>query len=195
MATPSSSSRTVRWLLGALGAAAVIGLCLFSLRGPEPVAPGAPAPQGPSARAEPPAPPPPAVKPAPAGPQTVTVEGQGNATVVSSQPPSADMPPPDVTDDPSVNPPLEPEKPQTPEWKLEKTGRIVELMGRRLERIEKKIQEAEAHGDNAVAEEQRILLERTRKHRVELTQEMEALRAELRADGGTPPGLAGGTAP
>ncbi len=192
MTNPPSSARALRWALpvaGILGAALVFVL-LRPSPAPEPTAQVAPkaAPAAPSAvaRTEPAPAPAPAAKPSlPAG--EVYVEGQGLATVVPAEP-NASVPPPadGPEDDPSVNPPIEPEKPQTPEWKLEKTTRIAGLMSNRISRLEARVKELEAKGDPAALEEQRVLLERNRKRRAELDVEMAALREQIRANGGTP---------
>jgi hypothetical protein len=196
MTTPSSSPRALRWVLvvsGVLGAVLVFLLRPAPAPAPAPVAPAPVAKAPPAEVTKPAAAPAPAKAPLPAG--EVYVEGQGLATVVPSDAnqsiPHADGP----TDDPSVNPPIEPEKPQTPEWKLEKTGRIAGLMSNRISRIEARLKELEARGDKAALEEERVLLERTKKRRGELDQEMAALREQIRSNGGTVPAVAGQSTP
>ncbi|HLL54163.1 MAG TPA: hypothetical protein VK447_11480 [Myxococcaceae bacterium] len=194
MTPPSSSPRALRWILVVSG---ILGAVLVFLLRPAPAPAPVPAAVAPAQVAKAP---PPVVKPAPAPAAPlpageVYVEGQGLATVVPSEEaqsiPHADGP----TDDPSVNPPIEPEKPQTPEWKLEKTERIAGHMSNRISRIEARLKELQARGDKAALEEERVLLERTKKRRGELDQEMAALREQIRSNGGTVPAVAGQSTP
>jgi hypothetical protein len=99
-------------------------------------------------------------------------------------PGAPELPPTAVSSAPGENPEIPPEAPQTAEWKLGKTELIAESLGKRVQRLEAEIREAEARGDREGAAKQRILLERSRKRVAELEREIASLREQVRADGG-----------
>ncbi|WP_043410548.1 hypothetical protein [Archangium violaceum] len=169
-----------------LGAALVLGAALmlrFVPTGPQAVAPpaGAPppmkvAPSAPSASISVPA----AarerlaekVKSSPGA--GVTSEGRG-ATVVPIGPGDV-VPEPEVANPlPQRNEPIEPEKPQTAEWKHGKLVRITELRTRDLERLEEERAAAEASGNK---EEARRLAVQLSRHRARL-EELHKQTADL----------------
>src|SRR5690606_36014336 len=118
----------------------------------------APAPRAPEA---PPRPPPSATR---SGPTTSTpapaLELPGEATVVPVGP-GDEVPSPESPNPlPQVNDPILPEKPQTPEWRLEKTERITALLARDVERLEREREEAAARGDEAERQRLDILIQR-----------------------------------
>lgn len=78
-----------------------------------------------------------------------------------------------------ANDPIEPEKPQTPEWKLEKTVHLQELLSRHLERLEK--ERAAAHAAGNTGEEYRlhVSIARGRARLEHLQGEAALLRQEL----------------
>lgn len=91
--------------------------------------------------------------------------------------------PPGVTSA-SIAPPLPPEKPQTPEWKLEKTQRIFSLVGDRAKRVEKDADDLEKAGKKQEAAEKRILATRLRKQMESMKAEMADYQKQIIADGG-----------
>lgn len=170
-----------------LAAAVALTVSLLTVRlWPEPsippvaVLPGVPA----AALARPPAPQPvPAapveVKPVVASPAT---RGPEEATVVALGPGDV-VPEPEVEEAPAQeNDPIEPELPQTPQWRLEKTAHITTLLGRDVERMEREREEAEAHGDDARSEELEVLIRRNRARLHELREEMRELSDALREE-------------
>jgi hypothetical protein len=84
-----------------------------------------------------------------------------------------------------VNDPILPEKPQTPEWRLEKTERITALLARDVERLEREREEAAARGDEAERQRLDVLIQRHRNRLRRLQAEIEALSGEV---GQEPPG-------
>lgn len=79
---------------------------------------------------------------------------------------------------PQVNEPILPEKPQTAEWRLEKTERITALLARDVERLEREKEEAAARGDEAERERLDILIQRQRKRLQGLREQIQALAGE-----------------
>jgi hypothetical protein len=79
---------------------------------------------------------------------------------------------------PQVNDPILPEKPQTPEWRLEKTERISSLLARDLERLEREREEAAARGDEAERQRLDILIQRHRNRLKKLREEIQVLSGE-----------------
>ena len=153
-----------------LGAALLLGAALvlrFVLTAPQAgapagtpppmtVSPGAPsasssAPEAPRARPS---------TPVKSGPDAVaTSEGRG-ATEVPIGPGDV-VPEPEVENaPPQRNDPIEPEKPQTAEWKHGKLVRISELMARDVERLEEERAAAEANGDQEEAKRLAVQLSR-----------------------------------
>lgn len=177
---------------------AVTLVAVYLAREPAPAPEEAPAAAQPKVESRAPAPSPIA---AAAGPRPVTpdagpvaLKGQGSATVVPTPP--EHMPNPDLSSGTDENPEILPEKPQTPEWRLEKTMLIADSLGKRVERLERDLREAEARGDKESATSRRMLLERSRMRVEELKREMASLREQVRADGGASlAGSAGGLTP
>ncbi|MFP2932402.1 hypothetical protein ACLESO_46090 [Pyxidicoccus sp. 3LG] len=97
------------------------------------------------------------------------------ATVVALGPgdvapePEVDNPPPQENDA------IEPELPQTPQWRLEKTTHITALLGRDVERLERERENAEARGDDVRSEQLQMLLRRHRARLHELREELREL--------------------
>lgn len=99
---------------------------------------------------------------------------EGPATVVASQP-GDEVPAPDREGPPQQNDPIEPEKPQTARWKLEKTEHISTLLGRDVERLEKERERAESRGDAREAQRLETLIKRHRGHLEKLRQDIAQL--------------------
>jgi hypothetical protein len=133
-----------------------------------PRAPGASARQPPSA----PRSAPDVSTPAPAP------QASGNATVVPVGP-GDEVPLPESPNPlPQVNDPILPEKPQTAEWRLEKTERITTLLARDVERLEREKEEAAARGDEAERQRLDILIQRHRNRLQRLREQIQALSGE-----------------
>ncbi|HYV45642.1 MAG TPA: hypothetical protein VFA20_12320 [Myxococcaceae bacterium] len=97
----------------------------------------------------------------------------------SRSPAGAPELPPDVSPTPSEEESaIPPEAPQTVEWKLGKTELILDSLGKRVQRLEKEIQEAEARGDRETARRQRLLLDRSRQRMAELERDVAAMKAD-----------------
>jgi len=163
----ATSPHRLRWLLGATAAVAVaLGLAYRSRSAPVPPPP--PPEEVPRPRpGEAPARPPP-IAPAPS-----------TADHPPATPPGAPVLPPDVSPTPSEEDmAIPPEAPQTVEWKLGKTELILESLGKRVRRLEKEIQEAEARGDRETARRQRLLLDRSRQRMAELERDVAAMKAD-----------------
>jgi hypothetical protein len=79
---------------------------------------------------------------------------------------------------PQVNDPILPEKPQTAEWRLEKTERITALLTRDVERLERERKEAAARGDEAERQRLDILIQRHRNRLRKLREEIQVLSGE-----------------
>lgn len=107
---------------------------------------------------------------------------QGDAVVVPVGP-GDEVPSPERDDGTVVeNDPIEPEQPQTPEWKLEKTVHIASLVDRQIGRIESDLALAESRGDRTEAQRLRVRLAR-QKHRLEgIRGEVDDLRAAIGGD-------------
>ena len=82
-----------------------------------------------------------------------------------------------------------PELPQTPEWKLEKTQRILTLVTDRAARTEKEADELDRAGKTKEAAEKRVLLTRLKVQIADMNKEVKEYQGQIVADGGT---LAGG---
>jgi hypothetical protein len=140
---------------------------------PTTVSPGATSVSAPAAvRAQPSAP----VK---SGPQAVvSSEGRG-ATEVPIGPGDV-VPEPEVANPlPQQNDPIEPEKPQTAEWKHGKLVRITELMTRDVERLEAERAAAEASGNKEEAKRLAVQLSRHRARLDKLHAEKAALAGQV----------------
>ena len=88
--------------------------------------------------------------------------------------------------EPQVNDPIEPELPQTPEWRHGKLVRITELLGRDVERLEQERRAAEVRGDTAEARRLEVQLTRQRARLVALHEETEALAETIRREAQAP---------
>ncbi|MGZ3421568.1 MAG: hypothetical protein ACXVEF_43895 [Polyangiales bacterium] len=98
-------------------------------------------------------------------------------------------PPPWVIDKDANNPEIAPELPQTPEWKMGKTQRILEVVSRRAERVQKEIEALDKQGKKVEADEKRALLKRLNRRMDAMKKDIEGYKKEILADGGTiPPG-------
>ncbi len=171
------------------GAIVVIGALLFALRPAEPPAPP-PVTSVPVTTA---APPPPPASTSAAPPPVVSASAtQSNliwnedAGVYMMKLDNGELLPlpPGVTSA-SIAPPLPPEKPQTPEWKLEKTQRIFSLVGDRAKSVDKDADALEKAGKKQEAAEKRILATRLRKQMESMKSEMADYQQQIVADGGT----------
>jgi hypothetical protein len=171
-----------------LGAALLLGAALvlrFLLTGPQAGAPaGTPPPMtvspgSPSASVSTPAAPraQPAA-PVKSGPDAmVASEGRG-ATEVPIGPGDV-VPEPEVANPlPQQNDSIEPEKPQTAEWKHGKLVRITELMTRDVERLEEERAVAEANGNKEEAKRLAIQLSRHRARLRQLHEQTAALSGQ-----------------
>ena len=175
-----------------LGAALLLGAALvlrLFLTGPEATAPaGAPpsttlSPASPSAsvsapaatRAQPPA-------PVRSEPHAVAAsEGRG-ATEVPIGPGDV-VPEPEVANPPPQrNDPIEPELPQTPEWKHGKLVRMTELMERDVERLEEERLVAEANGNTEEAKKLQVRISRHRASLAKLHEQTAGLAGEVRQE-------------
>lgn len=184
----SANWRPAAMLVG--GALAAIGLLVFLLRPADPPAPP-PITSAPVATTT--APPPPTVEEAAAPPPRPSASAsQSNliwnedAGVYMLRLDNGElMPlPPGVTSA-SIAPPLPAEKPQTPEWKLEKTQRIFSLVGDRAKSVEKDAEALEKAGKKQEAAEKKILAMRLRKQMESMKAEMADYQKQIVADGGT----------
>lgn len=114
-----------------------------------------------------------------------TVAARVEPVVASSEAPRATVvalgpgdvaPEPEVEDAPAQeNDPIEPELPQTAQWRLEKTAHITALLGRDVERLEREREDAEARGDERRSAQLQTLLMRDRARLHELREEIEEL--------------------
>ncbi|MFP2906555.1 hypothetical protein ACLESD_16105, partial [Pyxidicoccus sp. 3LFB2] len=97
------------------------------------------------------------------------------ATVVALAP--GDVPPEPEVENPPVqeNDAIQPELPQTPRWRLEKTMHITALLGRDVERLEREREIAEARGDERRSAQLDTLLRRNRVRLDELREELRVL--------------------
>jgi len=160
----ATSSQRLRWLLGTTAALAIALGLVYRWRDA-----GAPASTPPQLEEAP-------HREAPSRPPAATAPAPAPAPIAAPQgtPPGAPELPPNVSPTPSEDDlAIPPEAPQTAEWKQGKTELILDSLGKRVQRLEKEIQEAEARGDQETAKRQRILLDRSRRR-----------IAELKADGG-----------
>jgi hypothetical protein len=121
-------------------------------------------------------------EPAPAQAQVQAELPEGRATVVPIQPGDV-VPEPEVENPPpQENDPIEPEKPQTAEWKHGKLVRISELLGRDVERLEQERLAAQKRGDGEEAKRLEVQLKRHRERLGKLREETEALAEAARQE-------------
>ena len=158
-----------------LGAALLLGIGLlaeWALRAPPtdtPQTTQVPAP------AAPPAAPPEAasLSPAPGAPAAAL------SAPVSTQPlPAAVEEDEAVRGVPHDNDPIEPELPQTPEWKLEKTAHLSRLMDRHVARLQAEQAEAQAAGKLEEAKRLEVAAARAQRRLASLQAEMASLQAQ-----------------
>ena len=181
---------STRLVLPLAGAAVLAMAVLAAMLWPSPSAPPQPAEPRPasSGAAETPAPrapetppraPPGTTRSGPTEPTPAAVPAApGNATVVPVGP-GDEVPLPESSNPlPQVNDPILPEKPQTPEWRLEKTERITSLLARDVERLERERAEAAARGDEVERQRLDILLQRHRNRLKKLREEIQVLSGE-----------------
>ncbi|MFY2561045.1 hypothetical protein ACN469_25815 [Corallococcus terminator] len=158
----------------ALGVAVTLGLLWPSA--PSSEAPGAPEVME-EASAPPSSPPParaPAAAPAPEPPPESEAAPR-DATVVGLRPGDVAPEPEVANPPPQVNDELQPELPQTAQWKLEKTTHITTLLGREVERLEHEREIVEARGDPERLRQVETLLNRHRVRLVKLREEVRTL--------------------
>lgn len=166
----ATSSNRLRWLLGTTAAMVVALGLAYRWSDRSPPSPPPPPRTEEAPRNEPTAPP--ARPPAPA-PTSAPVTAPPAGT------PGAPELPPDVSATPSEDQmAIPPEAPQTVEWKLGKTELILESLGKRVQRLEKEIQEADARGDQETAKRQRILLDRSKQRMAALERDVAAMKAD-----------------
>jgi len=116
------------------------------------------------------------------GERVVATEDGRRATVVPIQP-GDEVPEPEVENPPpQQNDPIEPEKPQTAEWKHGKTVRISELLERDVERLEEERLAAEKRGDGEEAKRLEVQLKRHRARLGKLREETETLAEAARQE-------------
>ncbi|HYO58237.1 hypothetical protein [Archangium sp.] len=110
-------------------------------------------------------------------PHAVAAEGP-RATEVPIGPGDV-VPEPEVANPPpQQNDPIEPEKPQTAEWKHGKLVRITELLGRDVERLEQEREAAEASGNKEEAKRLEVQLARHRARLDKLHEQKAALAGQ-----------------
>lgn len=110
----------------------------------------------------------------PGGVRTVLPEGEAVVVPIG---PNDEVPQPEREGGPVVeNDPIEPELPQTPEWRLEKTVHMASLVDRQIGRLESALADAEAAGDKAEAQRLEVRLERQRKRLEGIREEANELR-------------------
>ncbi|WP_338873365.1 hypothetical protein [Myxococcus stipitatus] len=122
-------------------------------------------------------------------PRAAEAEAPRSKVVPEEAPPSATvvpLGPGDVAPEPEVeNPPpqrndeIQPEQPQTAQWRLEKTTHITALLGRDVERLERERDAAAARGDDERVRQVNTLLQRNRGQLDHLRDEIRALTAEV----------------
>ena len=114
----------------------------------------------------------------PEGPATVAAPGPGDE---APSLPRDDAPP-------QENDPIEPELPQTPAWRRDKTLHAAALVDRQVARLDEQVAQAEASGDAGRARLLRVRADRQRKRLAAIREQAEALQAEaLAAEDGAAP--------
>lgn len=83
---------------------------------------------------------------------------------------------------PQRNDPIEPEQPQTAEWKHGKLVRITEVLARDVERLEGELQAARGRGDAGEARRLEVQISRNRARLASLREETEALAKAAREE-------------
>jgi hypothetical protein len=177
-----------RYVLPLAGAVVLLGAVLGVVLWPEPSTPPAPelprpeaaaTPEAPAARVPAPAPRAPVQPGAPAPTvQAPAPEAPPNATVVPIGPGDV-VPEPEVANPlPQVNDPIEPEKPQTARWRLEKTERITSLLTRDVARLEQEREAAAASGNEQERQRLDTLIRRHQDRLLKLREEVTRLSGD-----------------
>ncbi|HEX8706532.1 MAG TPA: hypothetical protein VF815_47295 [Myxococcaceae bacterium] len=182
-----------RLVLPLAGAVVLVGAVLGVVLWPEPASPpvpevprseGAASPEAPAARG----PSSPARAPVRPGLPSPTVQAPvpqappADATVVPIQP-GDEVPEPESPDPlPQVNDPIEPEKPQTARWRLEKTERITSLLARDVVRLEQQRDAAAASGNERERQRLDILVRRQQERLLKLREEASRLSGEAQLE-------------
>ncbi|NTX40945.1 hypothetical protein HUA74_06170 [Myxococcus sp. CA051A] len=105
-----------------------------------------------------------------------------DATVVALRPGDVAPEPEVANPPPQTNDELQPELPQTAQWKLEKTTHITALLGRDVERLEHERELAEARGDSGRVHQLETLLKRHHGRLVGLREELRTLTEAAAAE-------------
>ncbi|HEU4409866.1 MAG TPA: hypothetical protein VFS43_31725 [Polyangiaceae bacterium] len=176
------TERTSLRRLAIPAAGVVLALALLALR-------GGPAPSGarPAPAAEAPPGPAPEAARAALGPAPAPEKALRGPEAAEAAAPERSMPPPDQIDRDAENPAIEPELPQTPEWKMGKTQQILRVVEARAARVEAEIGALEAEGKAAEAAERRVLLGRLRKQTEKMRAEIGRYTEQILASGGKVP--------
>lgn len=183
----SSSWRPAAWIV--FGAVTAVGLVLVLLRPSEPPPPIVAPPATPSAPSVTPSPsfpdPPDATAAPPPSASNTNLMWNEDAGVYMLRLDNGEIIPlpPGVTSA-SVVPQLPAEKPQTNEWKLEKTQHIFALVDDRAKRVDKEAEDLEKQGKKQEAAEKRILATRLRKQLESMKGEMADYQKQIVSDGG-----------
>jgi hypothetical protein len=185
----NASSRLVLPLVGAVVlVGAVLGVVLW----PEPSSPPVPelprsevaaSPEAPEARV-PVAPPRAPVRPSAPGHtvQAPAPQAPADATVVPIGP-GDEVPEPESPNPlPQVNDPIEPEKPQTARWRLEKTERITSLLTRDVARLEQERDAAAASGNEQERQRLDTVIRRHQARLLKLREEITRLTGEAQRE-------------
>ncbi len=119
----------------------------------------------------------------------VYVPGKGPMTLVED--PNAVPPPPkDQLPEAREKPEIPPELPQTPDWKLKMTRRLVGTMEKSIARLERRIREAKRSGaDPGEIRRLEVLLERRRMRLGRLQSDVKLLEQQVAAQGQARPGV------
>jgi hypothetical protein len=97
--------------------------------------------------------------------------------------PGDEVPEPESPDPlPQVNDPIEPEKPQTARWRLEKTERITSLLARDVVRLEQQRDAAAASGNERERQRLDILVRRQQERLLKLREEASRLSGEAQLE-------------
>ncbi|MBF5041621.1 hypothetical protein FGE12_04420 [Aggregicoccus sp. 17bor-14] len=105
---------------------------------------------------------------------------------LTSQPPAREQSAEEAalpTDTAAQNDPIEPELPQTPAWKLEKTAHVRELMDRQVARLEAERQAAVAAGKPEDAKRLEVAVARAQRRLGHLQEEIAKLQAQAQETG------------
>ncbi|HEU4536427.1 MAG TPA: hypothetical protein VFS00_20020 [Polyangiaceae bacterium] len=181
-----SRRKPARALAGAaalVAAALALFFALFFARGERPPA-AAPAAPPASPLAEAPAG---GAVPARAAAPVAAPGGVGSAGPTDEHAAARAMPPPDAIDTEADNPPIAPELPKTPAWRMEKTRIILRAVERRAERLQAEITALDAGGKKAEADEKRVLLGRLQKQVAKMNADIAGYAEQIAAGKGDVP--------